>query len=863
MTLKDFLRKFTDGTDKVQTHLSFAGGKYNIPEQHLTTFEELYFDELQKGGKMYLIEKISQPFAYFQDIDFKFDPEPEVVQTLIDITLDALCEHLHVQQSHLDYIVSKRGKRFHINYPKIVVKSDFATSITKAVKQTVEKKLSKIVADTIDTSVYRNGLRMLGSQKQEQHQDDPAVYAIVDPDTFQTVPLTLSLFRQTTIRRSSEAPITPILKEPRHLVKPGTKKPANGEVSTDLVEEICRLLNDTKADHQSISSFDFTPLKVVYVQNKAGLMCFYITIKETMCPFKEREHRRVANKQSSSLYVELTNKGMCVRCFDEDCARRRFPEPIVKLPPRDVTSTKYPELYKHLFVKYWNTPVEITDDLRELLEQSLSCTHYNVAKVVFNIYKDTFRVDDIRNTDWYEFDGTRWKKSYKMNINISEELPKYYNGLKVADSATPKGLDDIMGTSEADTNCYNELIDNLVRKLENVNFKNNVLNECKYLFYNHDPDFAKMLDSNEHLIGFKNGVFDMNTLTFRNGRQNDYITFSTGYDFIQYDETLPEVKDVYEFIRKILTNDAVREYTLKMLSRGLLGIPDEHFYIWTGLSGANGKSTLVNFLESTLGDYATSQDVALITNKRANSNAASPEVVEMRGKRMVFFQEPESNDRLRTGILKQYTGGDTIKARELFKSPVSFRSQASFVMCCNELPSMSSMDGGTWRRIRVTEFKSRFCENPVKHNEFAIDKHLKSKLKDWRPYFMSILCHYYQRYTTEGNPAPLEVCDATNKYKTDNDKFNDFFEECLQQNDSAFSTTNDIFSRFESWWRENYSTEKVPTKHELRRALKLKYSDEQVNVVFNKKFKGFALNILRVSDETESDETDAAPCELD
>ena len=43
-----------------------------------------------------------------------------------------------------------------------------------------------------------------------------------------------------------------------------------------------------------------------------------------------------------------------------------------------------------------------------------------------------------------------------------------------------------------------------------------------------------------------------------------------------------------------------------------------------------------------LGTYASTIGITLLTNKRAASNAASPEMANMKGKRFVVFQEPEN-----------------------------------------------------------------------------------------------------------------------------------------------------------------------------------------------------------------------------
>jgi P4 family phage/plasmid primase-like protien len=416
-----------------------------------------------------------------------------------------------------------------------------------------------------------------------------------------------------------------------------------------------------------------------------------------------------------------------------------------------------------------------------------------------------------------------------INILISEELPKYYRSIKISDTSNPsKTLKDfLVNTEQIDANMRNTLIDNIISKLENVSFKNNILSQIVYLFKTYDNDFYINLDSTPHLLGFKNGIYDFNKNAFREGSGDDYITYSTGYDYMPYDPQSKHTIEIYTFLSQIIPNKRVLEYTLKVLGKSLVGAPDERFYIWTGLSGANGKSTLINFLENTLGDYITSVDVSLLTNKRASASNASPDVVRLRGKRIFAFQEPEHDDKLRTGILKQYTGGDTIIARELFKAPITFKLQGTMIMCCNDLPSVTSCDGGTWRRIRVVEFKSRFCENPVKDNEFKIDPTIKHKIKMWRPYFMSILIHWYIRFLEEGLCEPDDVKKATAKYKVDNDKFNEFFDQMLEETKSTFESNKNIYSHFSNWWCNNYPNTRVPELKDLKRAMKIKYGNER------------------------------------
>ena len=42
------------------------------------------------------------------------------------------------------------------------------------------------------------------------------------------------------------------------------------------------------------------------------------------------------------------------------------------------------------------------------------------------------------------------------------------------------------------------------------------------------------------------------TSAFRKGKHDDYLTFSTGYEFTEYDPNCTEVKDIYKFLGMII-----------------------------------------------------------------------------------------------------------------------------------------------------------------------------------------------------------------------------------------------------------------------------------------------------------------------
>ena len=133
-------------------------------------------------------------------------------------------------------------------------------------------------------------------------------------------------------------------------------------------------------------------------------------------------------------------------------------------------------------------------------------------------------------------------------------------------------------------------------------------------------------------------------------------------------------------------------------------------------------------------------DVSYLTTKRSNSAAASPELERIRYARFVSMSEPERDDQIYVGKMKQITGGDKMSSRGLFKDTTEFKPQFKIVLMCNELPKLAGNDGGVARRIEVVDFVSKFIDNPrpTSNNphQYKMDLQLGNKLKQWNLLFL-------------------------------------------------------------------------------------------------------------------------------
>jgi hypothetical protein len=180
--------------------------------------------------------------------------------------------------------------------------------------------------------------------------------------------------------------------------------------------------------------------------------------------------------------------------------------------------------------------------------------------------------------------------------------------------------------------------------------------------------------------------------------------------------------------------------------------------------------------------------------------------------------------------MKELTGGDIIMARQLFKEPIEFRPQFKLVLCCNHLPSVPPDDVGTWRRIKVVEFISRFVKNPNPANqyEFARDNTLEDKIVEWKEAFMHILLHYYKKYVEAGSLSePKEVTAATDEYQKMSDVYIEFVEEKLVQTTdrSCILKLEDAYGVFRTWYKSGCDG-KLPPRKDFKTALEKKFGQK-------------------------------------
>tara|TARA_B110000259_G_scaffold186257_1_gene237043 strand:+ start:2336 stop:4939 length:2604 start_codon:yes stop_codon:yes gene_type:complete len=491
----------------------------------------------------------------------------------------------------------------------------------------------------------------------------------------------------------------------------------------------------------------------------------------------------------------------------------------------------------------------VQNDLQTLLVKAKSSTDTDISSVIYQMYKYEFVCSNIKSQVWWEFKDHRWKQSdsgYALKMKMSREVFKEFSRMAAEYSTKAVNTED-----EEDQERFTKYAKNynkIASDLKKTPKKSNLLKECCEFFY--QEKFEEKLDSKCNLIGFNNGVYDLETYEFRDGQPDDYISFSTGIDYLEYKIDDPINLEIIEFIDQILPKKEMKIYLLKLFASFLSGnIKDEKFHIFTG-TGANGKSKIIELFQNSFGDYCGQFNVTLLTQKRVKSNETNSELAQAKGKRFMVLQEPCEDEKINTGFMKELTGGDKIIARGLYKDPMEFKPQFSIVLTCNHLPNVPSDDGGTWRRLRVVQYGSKFIENPNpdNQNEFKIDTELSLKFDGWKENFMTILIDYYKKYMNEGIYEPEEVLICTKEYQKDNDIMKNYIDERISRNSNSFLSQNELYSDFKYWYKESGQKVKTtPTKNNISKYFIKLYGNYNGKSKVNG-WTGYELNNMNIID---------------
>ena len=446
-----------------------------------------------------------------------------------------------------------------------------------------------------------------------------------------------------------------------------------------------------------------------------------------------------------------------------------------------------------------------------------------LAELLYKLYGSDHVCTSPSRNFWYRYINGRWRvddggNSLRMKI---KDLKKYFMKRLITPQQNNQSTNQstnqrtTIGTiDDKDAERQKKLRSRILQihqKLGDSTFKKKIMEEARGLCY--DEEFVNLLDTNKDLICFANGVVDMKQGVFRPGRPDDFISLTTGVNYIDnfngnHNETLISIK---KFIAELFPNESLRMYVMDHLASLFTGHnhhQNAHFYIG---GGANGKSALIDLLSLSLGEYKGDVPASLIFDKRGKVGSTAPEIVALKGKRLAVIQEPSKTEEVNEGVFKQLTSAnDPVSGRALYdKFPTTFIPQYKLVIATNYLPKINATDHGTWRRVAVVPYESFFTDTPVsndpaKPHQFKVDRKIADKFAVWKEVFASYLVKL--AIETQGMVKPCEaVLERSKEYQSSQDAISEFIHDKIRVDDKTMKISKtDLVSEFTTWHAATY-----------------------------------------------------------
>ena len=217
-------------------------------------------------------------------------------------------------------------------------------------------------------------------------------------------------------------------------------------------------------------------------------------------------------------------------------------------------------------------------------------------------------------------------------------------------------------------------------------------------------------DRDPWLLNVQNGTIDLRTGQLRVPRREDLITRVIPIDYDP--DARSELWD--RFIAEQIPDQELAAFIRLAAGYTLTGSTQEDAIFLAHGEGGTGKTTLVETIKEAMGPYAGSVRIEALTSAGRSPGGHSEDIAALAGLRMVTAVEASEDERLREGLVKHLTGGDTLRASLKHKPSFEFRPNFKLWMATNEAPYVRSDDSGAWRRLHKLPFTSKRKKSDVK-----------------------------------------------------------------------------------------------------------------------------------------------------
>ena len=312
----------------------------------------------------------------------------------------------------------------------------------------------------------------------------------------------------------------------------------------------------------------------------------------------------------------------------------------------------------------------------------------------------------LQNEWWSDKEGHFVKKNFftemtKYYAKLKDEINKQINEIEGEDGKGDE-IEGLLAQIEEIKECKSHIY--------KVNTLNNVLSAIKTLMATLKEEI--IFDTNEeqiYNINFKNGVFDLNTNTFRQRSKDDYVSMYLSWDYEPEIVTDEAKAELWDSICKIEPCPERRKCLLSYLAYSLTGDCSKQKYLnLIGYTAANGKSHTFKMMSKCFEFYTKklSSNIFNVGNEKRHK-----EIIHLYQNpvRFAFIEELDNRKRLDADYMKDIVDGSKVPVEVMYGTSVEVPLQCKIITSSNGDPNIK-MDDAILRRIVNLYLKSQFVE---------------------------------------------------------------------------------------------------------------------------------------------------------
>jgi len=301
------------------------------------------------------------------------------------------------------------------------------------------------------------------------------------------------------------------------------------------------------------------------------------------------------------------------------------------------------------------------------------------------------------------------------------------------------------------------------------------------------------LDSNQYLFNVDNGTIDLRTGELLSHRKEDLITVMVP---VIYDKTAICPKWLKFLDRATSGNKELQSYLQRGVGLSLTGdVRSEVIFLLYGL-GNNGKSTFTMTIRKLMAGYGHRLDAEDLMVKEKQRGGPKEGIADLNNKRYVVCSEIQDGRTLDCSLVKDLTGGETIKARRMYEHEVEYMPTAKLWLYGNHKPVIKDSTLSIWRRVKLIPFGVTIPAKEVNEN-------LKDELAEELPGILNWAIEGCLAWQHDNLGTCKLVSDATADYRHDSDILGDFLEDKCVISQELMIVKKDMKELYAAWCSEN------------------------------------------------------------